>query len=103
MIDREGLQAEIDLTIFGTEGRSQNVVAVIDTGFTEYLTLPPIMIERLGLPYQSRLPILIAGEREEVVNMYAAFVEFDGKPSRSMFLRRRGPRSSVWRSYRAHS
>lgn len=44
--DRE---ARIRFQVYGTEGREEEVEAVLDTGFTGFLTLPPAMISALGL------------------------------------------------------
>lgn len=44
-------EARILLIIQGDEGRSSEVEAVLDTGFTEYLSLPQAQIDALRLPY----------------------------------------------------
>ncbi|HEY3330153.1 MAG TPA: hypothetical protein VGK19_09055 [Capsulimonadaceae bacterium] len=41
----------VELRIGGTAGSFVNMAAVIDTGFSDYLTLPTAVIELLGLPW----------------------------------------------------
>ena len=42
-------EAVVKLTVFGPNGQQHEVSAILDTGYTEYLTLPPAMIAALGL------------------------------------------------------
>ena len=42
-------EARVRLTVKGQRGRVQEVEAVIDSGFTGALTLPPALIATLGL------------------------------------------------------
>ena len=42
-------EGRIRLTVEGLRGREQEVEAVIDTGYTASLTLPPALINALGL------------------------------------------------------
>ena len=43
------LQALVIVDIMGGEGRPQSLEAILDTGFTGYLTLPTESIQQLGL------------------------------------------------------
>jgi len=43
-------EARIPLTVRGPENKSTEVEAIIDTGFSGWLTLPKPMVEWLGLP-----------------------------------------------------
>lgn len=45
------LEATIRLTIMGPAGQPHEIEAIIDTGFTGFLTLPPTLVSILGLPY----------------------------------------------------
>ena len=49
--------ATVPLTLIRPDGIRQGIVAIIDTGFTGYLTLPPQLIAALNLPFirQSRI------------------------------------------------
>lgn len=44
-------EALIRLIVKGGEGRASEVEAVLDTGFTEYLTLPQEMLDVLLMPF----------------------------------------------------
>ncbi len=43
----------ITLAVQGPSGRSQDIEAVVDTGFNGFLTLPPALVVDLGLTFQS--------------------------------------------------
>jgi predicted aspartyl protease len=45
----QGREARIRLTIRGTRGKEQVIDAVVDSGYTGWLTLPPATIAALGL------------------------------------------------------
>jgi predicted aspartyl protease len=40
----------IRITVKGLRGRQQEVEAIVDTGYSASLTLPPALIAALGLP-----------------------------------------------------
>lgn len=46
-------EAIIRLTVWASDGREQEIEAVLDTGFNGSLTLPPAVIEPLGLPWRT--------------------------------------------------
>ena len=45
-------EAVIPLSLQGPAGQAQQVEAVIDTGFTGFLTLPPSLVAELGLVFK---------------------------------------------------
>ena len=49
----QGREPLIRLTIRGFRGRQQEIEAVIDTGYTGWLTLPPAVIGALNLRWRS--------------------------------------------------
>jgi len=49
----KGREPLIRLTICGFRGRRQEIEAVLDTGYTGWLTLPPTIIRSLHLPWRS--------------------------------------------------
>jgi clan AA aspartic protease len=56
--------------------------AVIDTGFTAFLTLPSAVIAELGLHWQTSDRGMLADGTEYLFDMYEAKVEWDGKVRR---------------------
>ena len=55
------------------------VDAVIDTGFTGFLSLPPAIIKSLGLPWSFRDFGTLGDGSEVVFDMYVATVIWDGQ------------------------
>jgi predicted aspartyl protease len=47
-------EATIPLVVHGVHGQQETIEAVIDTGFTGSLTLPPMLITALGLSWRGR-------------------------------------------------
>lgn len=50
-----GRQATISLSVFDASGREIEVEAVVDTGFTGYLSLPPNLIVALSMPFSHQM------------------------------------------------
>ena len=44
-------EAVVALSLQGPEGQAQDIEAVIDTGYSGFLTLPPGLVDDLGLPF----------------------------------------------------
>ncbi len=40
----------VSITFQGPLGQSPETMAIVDTGFSEFLTLPPVLVIALGLP-----------------------------------------------------
>lgn len=69
--DRE---AEIPLKIQGADGRETEIKAVIDTGFTDYLTLPPEVITSLRLAFRELNEFVLADGNVVAFESYTATV-----------------------------
>jgi clan AA aspartic protease len=74
--DREAI---IKLTMRGPTGVEAEIEAALDTGFTEYLTLPSTLINGLGLPYQYSLSLAQADGVSIWVRVYHVVVLWDGQ------------------------
>ena len=74
--DRE---ATITLTLLGPHGDQQSIIAAIDTGFDQFLTLPPALIAMLNCPFVSWTSVTLADGSIEDVAVYAVIVEWDGQ------------------------
>jgi clan AA aspartic protease len=72
-------EARIRLTVRGRQGREQQVEAVIDSGYTGTLTLPPALITLLGLRWQSAQRATLADGSTCVFQVYVGKVVWDGK------------------------
>lgn len=74
------------LSVFGPEGENVTVEAILDTGFTGHLTLPPGIVTELGLPLLgSRRSILADGSRV-ALDVYRAEVLWDDRRRRVQVL-----------------
>jgi clan AA aspartic protease len=74
------LEATIRVPVRDASGQDRDVEAVIDTGFTGSLTLPPTAIAALGLPWRSRGRAVLANGAVEEFDIHTATVIWDGTP-----------------------
>ena len=74
--DREAI---IHLRLIGPTGLEAVVRAVIDTGFTEYVSLPPAIVEALSLLFYGYVTMYLAGNVPFDSEEYLATVEWDGE------------------------
>ena len=72
-------EATIRLVVIGPSGQQQEIEAIIDTGFTGFLTLSPTLIGALGLSWLSRQPGILADGSVNVFDVYAVSVMWDGQ------------------------
>lgn len=72
-------EATIRLVVIGPSGKQQEIEAIIDTGFTGFLTLPPVLIEGLGLSWLSRQPGILADGSVDIFDVYTVSVWWDGR------------------------
>src|SRR5690348_16355713 len=77
----DGREARIRLKVTGPR-RERILEAVVDTGYTASLTLPPAMIAHLGLKWQSVGRCVLADGSECLFDVYEANVIWDGKVRR---------------------
>ena len=56
--------------------------AVVDTGFSAYLTLPLSLIEQLSLKRTGTMPIYLADGSRREADLYEANVNFNGRWTR---------------------
>jgi clan AA aspartic protease len=71
-------KARIRLKITGPWGQMQEVEAVIDTGYTELLSLPPALVAALGLRWQGIDSATLADGSECFFDLYTAKITWDG-------------------------
>ena len=76
----ENYEATIRLTLRGVARREEREIeAIIDTGFTGYLTLPTALIDRLALSWKGRSQALIADGSVHVFDEYIGTVLWNGQ------------------------
>ncbi len=75
----------IKLPVRNSTGQQQEIEAVLDSGFTGSLTLPPSLIARLGLPWRSRSSAILANGHVEQIDIHVGTIIWDGT-SRSILI-----------------
>lgn len=75
----QGREAHIRLSIHGFRGRQQEIVAVVDSGYTGWLTLPPATIATLHLQWQSFGRGVLADGSMSSFDVYRAKIWWDGR------------------------
>jgi predicted aspartyl protease len=71
-------QAVIPLQVLGTGG-SRGVEAILDTGFTGYMTLPPAVVDELGFSYLNEVGTTLADGSFCVLPLYEGSVDWFGE------------------------
>jgi clan AA aspartic protease len=61
------------------EGKLKSVNALIDTGFTGFLSLPPAIITELELPWSYRDRATLGDGSETLLDIYEASIIWDGQ------------------------
>jgi clan AA aspartic protease len=74
-------EAVIYLTVHGSQ-TEEEIEAIVDTGFSGFLTLPPLLIATLGLPYRRRGCAILADGSESLFDVHEATVIWDGQTRR---------------------
>ncbi len=74
------LESVVALDLRGPTGQARYVDAVVDTGFSRFLTLPPSVVRELGLPFAGARLVILADGSEVALEAYAATVLWDGRP-----------------------
>jgi clan AA aspartic protease len=71
-------EAVVSLNVHSLDGNDQQVEAVIDTGFNDFLTLPPQLVSALRLPYAASTEAKLADGSIVEVPYFRAKVMWDG-------------------------
>ena len=72
-------EAVITLALRGPAGQEQDIDAVIDTGYTGYLTLPRALVSELGLAFESRGRATLANGSKKAFDIYGVTVLWDSQ------------------------
>lgn len=72
-------EAIVQLAVFGENQQRQGIRAIIDTGYTGFLTLPSTMITTLGLTWYMQQEGILGDGSLCMFNVYEASVIWDGQ------------------------
>jgi clan AA aspartic protease len=72
-------EAVVTLAVRGPAGQTTEIDAVIDTGFTGFLTLPPALVSELGLPFVTRGRATLANGSEDFFDIYDVAVLWESQ------------------------
>ncbi len=70
----------ITIVVQGQAGRTREIEAVIDTGFTGFLTVTPSLATELGLDFRGTSRATLADGSEVMLPSYGVAVLWDGQP-----------------------
>ena len=73
------IEPMVVLEISNGDGQYHQVDALLDTGFSQSLTLPPDTVARLGLECADRIPMTLADARDIDVSVHKGLVKWFGK------------------------
>ena len=73
-------EAVVPLSLQGPEGQAQDIDAVVDTGYSGFLTLPATLVTELGLPFAYIGRAILANDDEVSFDVHDVTVLWDGQP-----------------------
>jgi len=72
-------EAALILTVQGPEGRAREIEAVVDTGYNGFLTLPPVLVGELDLPFVTSGEATLADGSAVGFDIHMVTVDWDGQ------------------------
>ena len=72
-------EAVLTLSLEGPAGETRDIAAVVDTGFTGFLTVTPALAAELGLPFEGTARATLADGSETTFPYYCVAVLWDGR------------------------
>ncbi len=73
-------EAVVTLSLQGPAGQTQEIEAVIDTGYSGFLTLPTALVTDLRLPFAYIGRAFLANDDEVTFDVHDVTVLWDGQP-----------------------
>ena len=73
-------EAVLALSLQGPDGQAQDIEAVVDTGYSGFLTLPTTLVIELGLPFAYVGRAFLANDDEVSFDVHDVTVLWDGQP-----------------------
>ena len=74
----DAYEAIVPFTLQGPSGQTRDIEAVIDTGYTGFLTLTRDLVNELQLRFRNRDLAILADGREAIFDVYGVTVLWDG-------------------------
>ncbi len=75
-----GYEPKVPLMVLGPNGEEQGIAAIVDTGFSGFLTLPVSVVEALELPWLGEGRALVGDGSRQAFDLYEATVVWDNEP-----------------------
>ena len=76
----DAYEAIVVLSLQGPTGQALEIEAVIDTGYSGFLTLPTALVTELGLPFAYIGRALLANDDEVTFDVHDVTVLWDSQP-----------------------
>ena len=73
-------EAVVTLSLQGPDGQVRDIEAVVDTGYSGFLTLPATLVDELWLPFAYVGWAFLANDDEVAFDVHDATVIWDGQP-----------------------
>ena len=72
-------EAALLLSVQGPEGETREIEAVVDTGYNGFLTLPPVLVSELALPFVTSGEATLADGSAVSFDIHMVTVDWDGQ------------------------
>lgn len=72
-------EATIPLRVHGADGQPRDLSAVVDTGFSGFLTLPQDLVAELDLPFAFFGRAILADDTDVSFDVHYATISWDGR------------------------
>ena len=73
-------EAVVTLSLQGPDGQARDIEAVVDTGYSGFLTLPTTLVAELDLPFAYVGWAFLANDDEVAFDVHDVTVIWDGQP-----------------------
>ena len=77
-------EAVVPISLQGPDGQVQDIEAVVDTGYSGFLTLPTTLVAELDLPFAYVGWAFLANDDEVAFDVHDATIIWDGQPRHIM-------------------
>ncbi len=78
----DAYEAVVNLSLQGPQGQARDIEAVIDTGYSGFLTLRTSLVAELGQPFAYFRQALLANDDVATFDVHDVTILWDGQPRR---------------------